>query len=75
MMNPGPSLPLGMVKLGPDNQENLWCGGYEYTFNSIAGFSFIHGMGLSGVSIMPATSKRLHPRAIRVSSRALQTDL
>lgn len=61
MMNPGVSLPLGMVKLGPDNQENVWCGGYEYTINSIAGFSFIHGMGLSGVSIMPASTKLIAP--------------
>jgi len=61
MLNPGVSLPLGMVKLGPDNQENVWCGGYEYTINSIAGFSFIHGMGLSGLSIMPASSKVSSP--------------
>jgi len=61
MMNPGPALPLGMVKLGPDNQDQKWCGGYEYTINSIAGFSFIHGMGLSGVSIMPMSTQVLSP--------------
>jgi len=61
MMNPGPALPLGMVKLGPDNQDQKWCGGYEYTINSIGGFSFIHGMGLSSVSIMPMSTQVLSP--------------
>ncbi len=60
---PGPTLPFGMVKLSPDNQENVWNGGYEYTINSIAGFSHLHSMALSGLSIMPATGKlELYPR-------------
>ena len=53
MLFPGPSLPFGMVKLSPDNQKNVWNGGYEYTVGSISGFSHIHGMSLSGVSYMP----------------------
>ena len=53
MIFPGPCMPFGMVKLSPDNQGNVWNGGYEYTVNSIAGFSHLHGMSLSGVSYMP----------------------
>ncbi len=37
MVFPGPAMPFGMVKLSPDNQKNVWNGGYEYTINSIAG--------------------------------------
>jgi len=29
-MFPGPTMPFGMVKLSPDNQSNVWNGGYEY---------------------------------------------
>jgi len=55
MINPGPQMPFGMVKLGPDNQGNVWNGGYEYNVGSISGFSHLHGMSLSGVSYMPFT--------------------
>lgn len=62
MLFPGASLPFGMVKLSPDNQENVWNGGYEYTIGSISGFSHLHAMSLSGVSIMPMTGKvELYP--------------
>lgn len=54
-MFPGPTMPFGMVKLSPDNQSNVWNGGYEYTIGSISGFSHLHAMGLSGLSIMPTT--------------------
>lgn len=52
---PGATLPFGMVKLSPDNQSRVWTGGYEYTINSLSGFSHIHAMALSGLSVMPAT--------------------
>ena len=60
-----------MVKLSPDNQGQVWNGGYEYTIASISGFSHLHAMGLSGLSIMPVvgrlqvdpTSSRFHPGA------------
>lgn len=52
---PGATLPFGMVKLSPDNQSRVWTGGYEYTVNSISGFSHLHAMALSGLSVMPAT--------------------
>ena len=68
---PGASLPFGMVKLSPDNQGQVWNGGYEYTVASISGFSHLHAMGLSGLSLMPVvgrlqidpTSSRFHPGA------------
>ncbi|HYW97452.1 MAG TPA: glycoside hydrolase family 92 protein, partial [Bacteroidales bacterium] len=52
MLFPGPSMPFGMVKLSPDNQDNVWNGGYEYTIGSISGFSHLHAMSLGGLSIM-----------------------
>ncbi len=55
MLFPGPSMPFGMVKLSPDNQSNVWNGGYEYTISSISGFSHIHSWSMSGLSIMPTT--------------------
>ena len=54
---PGAAVPFGMVKLSPDNQGNVWNGGYEYTVASIAGFSHLHAMGLSGLSLMPVVGK------------------
>jgi predicted alpha-1,2-mannosidase len=55
MMFPGPSMPFGMVKLSPDNQANVWNGGYEYTVESISGFSHIHSWSMGGLSMMPTT--------------------
>jgi len=68
---PGATVPFGMVKLSPDNQGNVWNGGYEYTVGSVAGFSHLHAMGLSGLSLMPVvgplqidpTSSRFHTGA------------
>ena len=55
MLFPGATLPFGLVKLSPDNQGNVWNGGYEYTVNSVSGFSHLHAFSLSGVSLMPVT--------------------
>jgi predicted alpha-1,2-mannosidase len=60
MMFPGPTLPFGLVKLSPDNQTNVWNGGYEYTVGSVSGFSHLHAMSLSGLSLMPVVGD-LHP--------------
>jgi predicted alpha-1,2-mannosidase len=57
MLFPGACLPHGMVQLSPDNQQNVWNGGYEYTLGSISGFSHLHEFGLGGVSIMPVVGK------------------
>jgi putative alpha-1,2-mannosidase len=53
MQFPGATVPMGLVKLSPDNQGNVWNGGYEYTIASISGFSFLHSFGLSSMSVMP----------------------
>ena len=57
MLYPGAAVPFGLVKLSPDNQANVWNGGYEYTVASIAGFSHLHAMGLSGLSMMPVVGR------------------
>jgi predicted alpha-1,2-mannosidase len=57
MLFPGATTPFGLVKLSPDNQGNVWNGGYEYTIGSISGFSHLHAMSLAGVSVMPAVGK------------------
>jgi predicted alpha-1,2-mannosidase len=60
MLNPGATLPFGMVQLAPDNQSQGGKGGYEYTIGSIFGFSHIHAWTMSGLSVMPAKG-RLQP--------------
>ncbi|MCP4312765.1 MAG: glycoside hydrolase family 92 protein [Bacteroidetes bacterium] len=52
---PGPTLPFGMVKLSPDNQELGWKAGYEYNIDNIAGFSHLHSWTMAGLLTMPAT--------------------
>src|SRR6056297_3801407 len=53
MLNPGVTLPFGMVQLSPDNQSQYWKAGYEYTIGSIFGFSHIHAWTMSGLSVQP----------------------
>lgn len=53
MLNPGATLPFGMVQLSPDNQGGVWKSGYEYTLNNIGGFSHIHSWTMAGLSVMP----------------------
>jgi len=55
MLYPGPSMPFGMVKLSPDNQEQAWKAGYEYTIENIAGFSHLHSWTMGGLLTMPIT--------------------
>lgn len=57
---PGPTLPFGMVQLGPDTRLTGWdgCSGYHYTDSIIYGFSHTHlsGTGISDygdVLLMP----------------------
>jgi predicted alpha-1,2-mannosidase len=47
---PGPSVPFGMMQLGPDTEMKLWetASGYEYSDSSIIGFSLTH---LNGTGI------------------------
>jgi predicted alpha-1,2-mannosidase len=55
IMFPGPTLPFGMVKLSPDNEEHRWKAGYDYKIDNIAGFSHIHSWTMAGLLTMPAT--------------------
>src|SRR5688572_20248537 len=61
MLNPGVTMPFGMVQLAPDNQGDVWKSGYEYTLNNIGGFSHIHSWTMSGLSVMPTVGE-LNPR-------------
>lgn len=56
MLGPYAQEPFGMVQLGPDNQGNVWMGGYEYAIGSISGFSHIHAWTMGGLMIMPTTA-------------------
>lgn len=59
IMFPGPSLPFGMVKLSPDNQELGWKAGYDYSIGNIAGFSHLHSWTMAGILTMPTTGPLL----------------
>lgn len=56
MLGPYAQVPFGMVQLGPDNQGNVWMGGYEYAINSVSGFSHLHAWTMAGLMMMPATA-------------------
>ena len=57
IMFPGPTMPFGMVKLSPDNQELGWKAGYDYEINNIAGFSHIHSWTMAGLLTVPVTGE------------------
>lgn len=56
MLNPGATLPFGMVQLAPDNQGGVWKSGYEYSLNNVGGFSHIHSWTMAGLSVMPTVN-------------------
>ena len=55
MLGPYAGVPYGMVQLGPDNQEAVWMGGYEYSIMNVTGFSHLHGWKMAGLMVMPQT--------------------
>ena len=57
MIAPGPWMPFSMVKLSPDNQNTGWQGGYQPTFENIAGFSHIHEWTMGGLLLQPCNGK------------------
>ncbi len=62
MFAPGPWMPFSMVKLSPDNQEESWCAGYDYTREHIDCFSHIHEWTMAGLGMMPVVGPlRTHP--------------
>ena len=61
---PGPTMPFGMMQLGPDTRLEGWdgCSGYHYSDNKVYGFSHTHlsGTGCSDygdVLLMPTIGK------------------
>ncbi len=59
MFKPGPSLPLSMVQIAPDNQDETWKAGYEYTVDNIMGFNHFSDWTMTGF-IMQPTCGELH---------------
>ena len=57
IMFPGPTMPFGMVKLSPDNQERGWKAGYEYDIENIAGFSHLHSWTMAGLLTVPTNGE------------------
>lgn len=55
MFKPGPSMPLSMVQIAPDNQDQTWKAGYEYTIDNIMGFSHFSDWTMCGLLMMPTT--------------------
>lgn len=53
MFKPGPSLPLSMVQIAPDNQDQTWKAGYEYTIDNISGFSHFSDWTMCSPIMMP----------------------
>ncbi len=53
MFKPGPSLPLSMVQIAPDNQDETWKAGYEYTIENIMGFSHFCDWTMIGLLMQP----------------------
>jgi predicted alpha-1,2-mannosidase len=53
MQFPGATMPFGMVQLSPNNQMDVWFGGYEYTIASVHGFSHFQAWEMAGLSVMP----------------------
>ena len=74
---PGPQMPFGMAKPGPDTSKNgkseafAHCSGYAYADDTIEGFSLarLHGAGIAdygGIALMPTvgmTAAKARPRA------------
>lgn len=53
MFKPGPSLPLSMVQIAPDNQDETWKAGYEYTIENIMGFNHFSDWTMTGFLMQP----------------------
>ncbi|MCP4312980.1 MAG: glycoside hydrolase family 92 protein [Bacteroidetes bacterium] len=57
MLGPYACVPFGMAQPGPDNQGDVWMGGYEYAISSVRSFSHLHAWTMAGLSIMPASQE------------------
>ncbi|MEN7551772.1 GH92 family glycosyl hydrolase [Rapidithrix thailandica] len=54
MIAPGPWMPMGMVKIAPENEDSRWKAGYDYQIENIMGFSHLHEWTMAGLLTMPA---------------------
>lgn len=62
MFKPGPSLPLSMVQIAPDNQDEIWKAGYEYTIENIMGFNHFSDWTMTGFLMQPTCGElQLNP--------------
>lgn len=53
MFKPGACLPLSMVQIAPDNQDETWKAGYEYTVENIMGFNHFCDWTMTGFLMQP----------------------
>ncbi|MDR2764701.1 MAG: GH92 family glycosyl hydrolase [Tannerella sp.] len=53
MFKPSPCLPFSMVQIAPDNQDEIWKAGYEYTVENIMGFSHFCDYSMAGLLMQP----------------------
>jgi predicted alpha-1,2-mannosidase len=62
MFKPSPCLPLSMVQIAPDNQDETWKAGYEYTIENIMGFNHICDWTMTGLLMQPTCGElRVNP--------------
>lgn len=59
MYKPGPSLPLSMVQIAPDNQDEIWKAGYEYAIENIMGFNHFSDWTMTGFLMQPTCGELL----------------
>ena len=57
MYKPSISLPLGMVQIAPDNEDETWKAGYEYTIENISGFNHFCDWTIDGFLMQPTCGK------------------
>lgn len=51
-------LPFGLVNLSPDTEiDGAWGSGYRYNTNEVKGFNHVHAWQLSGLSVLPISTK------------------
>jgi predicted alpha-1,2-mannosidase len=62
MIAPGPWMPMGMVKIAPDNEDGKWKAGYDYQVENCMGFSHVHEWTMAGLLMMPSNGPlMIHP--------------
>ena len=57
MYKPSVSLPFGMVQIAPDNEDETWKAGYEYTIENISGFNHFCDWTIDGFLMQPTCGK------------------